>query len=241
MFEWLLSPEALIALFALTALEIVLGIDNIVLISVLVSKLPPKQRQPGRIIGLTLAMGTRILLLLTLSWMIHLTEPLFELFGKGFSGRDLILFFGGLFLIIKSTNEIREAMTPRTEEEHHQISKKVSFLGVLIEIALLDIVFSLDSVITAVGIVNQIEIMVTAIVIAVGMMMFAAKPIGDFVENHPTFKILALAFLILIGVTLIIESFSIHVPKAYIYFAMGFSVFVEILNTQMRKRLGAKI
>ena len=132
-------------------------------------------------------------------------------------------------------------MTPRTEEEHHQISKKVSFLGVLIEIALLDIVFSLDSVITAVGIVNQIEIMVTAIVIAVGMMMFAAKPIGDFVENHPTFKILALAFLILIGVTLIIESFSIHVPKAYIYFAMGFSVFVEILNTQMRKRLGAKI
>ncbi|AEW77756.1 TerC family protein [Aggregatibacter actinomycetemcomitans] len=241
MFEWLLSPEALIALFTLTALEIVLGIDNIVLISILVSKLPPKQRQPGRIIGLTLAMGTRILLLLTLSWMIHLTEPLFELFGKGFSGRDLILFFGGLFLIIKSTNEIREAMTPHTEEEHHQISKKVSFLGVLIEIALLDIVFSLDSVITAVGIVNQIEIMVTAIVIAVGMMMFAAKPIGDFVENHPTFKILALAFLILIGVTLIIESFSIHVPKAYIYSAMGFSVFVEILNTQMRKRLGAKI
>ncbi|WP_233115097.1 TerC family protein [Aggregatibacter actinomycetemcomitans] len=241
MFEWLLSPEALIALFTLTALEIVLGIDNIVLISILVSKLPPKQRQPGRIIGLTLAMVTRILLLLTLSWMIHLTEPLFELFGKGFSGRDLILFFGGLFLVIKSTNEIREAMTPHTEEEHHEINKKVSFLGVLIEIALLDIVFSLDSVITAVGIVNQIEIMVTAIIIAVGMMMFAAKPIGDFVENHPTFKILALAFLILIGATLIIESFSIHVPKAYIYCAMGFSVFVEILNTQMRKRLGAKI
>ena len=241
MFEWLLSPEALVALFTLAALEIVLGIDNIILISILVAKLPHKQRQPGRIIGLSLAMGTRILLLLTLSWMMHLTEPLFELFGKGVSGRDLILFFGGLFLIVKSTNEIREAMTPHTEEEHHEISKKVSFIGVLIQIALLDIVFSLDSVITAVGMVNQIEIMVTAIIIAVGMMMFAAKPIGDFVESHPMFKILALAFLILIGITLIIESFGFHVPKAYIYFAMGFSVFVEVLNTKMRKRLGMKL
>jgi len=138
MFEWLLSPEALVALFTLTALEIVLGIDNIILISILVAKLPPKQRQPGRIIGLSLAMGTRILLLLTLSWMMHLIEPLFELFGKGVSGRDLILFFGGLFLIVKSTNEIREAMTPHTEEKHHEISKKVSFIGVLIQIALLE-------------------------------------------------------------------------------------------------------
>lgn len=237
MFEWLLSPEALVALFTLTALEIVLGIDNIILISILVAKLPPKQRQPGRIIGLGLAMGTRILLLLTLSWMMRLTEPLFEILGKGVSGRDLILFFGGLFLIVKSMNEIREAMLPHKEEAHHENHKQVSFIGVLIQIALLDIVFSLDSVITAVGMVNQIGIMVSAIIIAVGMMMFAAKPIGDFVESHPTFKILALTFLILIGVTLIIESAGIHVPKAYIYFAMGFSVLVESLNTKMRKNL----
>ena len=230
MFEWLLSPEALVALFTLAALEIVLGIDNIILISILVAKLPEKQRQPGRIIGLGLAMGTRILLLLTLSWMMRLTEPLFEILGKGVSGRDLILFFGGLFLIVKSMNEIREAMVPHKEEAHHESHKKVSFIGVLIQIALLDIVFSLDSVM-----VNQIGIMVSAIIIAVGMMMFAAKPIGDFVEGHPTFKILALTFLILIGVTLIIESAGIHVPKAYIYFAMGFSVLVESLNTKMRK------
>ena len=234
MFEWLLSPEALVALFTLAALEIVLGIDNIILISILVAKLPEKQRQPGRIIGLGLAMGTRILLLLTLSWMMRLTEPLFEILGKGVSGRDLILFFGGLFLIVKSMNEIREAMVPHKEEAHHESHKKVSFIGVLIQIALLDIVFSLDSVISA---VNQIGIMVSAIIIAVGMMMFAAKPIGDFVESHPTFKILALTFLILIGVTLIIESAGIHVPKAYIYFAMGFSVLVESLNTKMRKNL----
>ena len=206
MFEWLLSPEALVALFTLAALEIVLGIDNIILISILVAKLPEKQRQPGRIIGLSLAMGTRILLLLTLSWMMRLTEPLFEILGKGVSGRDLILFFGGLFLIVKSMNEIREAMVPHKEEAHHENHNKVSFIGVLIQIAL-------------------------------GMMMFAAKPIGDFVESHPTFKILALTFLILIGVTLIIESAGIHVPKAYIYFAMGFSVLVESLNTKMRKNL----
>ena len=238
MLEWLSNPESLVALLTLTALEIVLGIDNIILISILVSRLPEKQRQPGRIIGLSLAMGTRILLLLTLSWMMHLTEPLFSLFDKGFSGRDLILFFGGLFLIIKSTGELREAIQAHHEEhEEHNTKKNVSFFSVLIQIALLDIVFSLDSVITAVGMVNQVPVMVAAIVIAVGMMMFAAKPIGDFVESYPTFKVLALAFLILIGVALIIESFGIHVPKAYIYFAMGFSVFVETLNTKMRKNL----
>ena len=238
MLEWLSNPESLVALLTLTALEIVLGIDNIILISILVARLPAKQRQPGRIIGLSLAMGTRILLLLTLSWMMRLTEPLFSLFDKGFSGRDLILFFGGLFLIIKSTGELREAIQANHEEhEEHNTKKNVSFFAVLIQIALLDIVFSLDSVITAVGMVNQVPVMVTAIVIAVGMMMFAAKPIGDFVESYPTFKVLALAFLILIGVALIIESFGIHVPKAYIYFAMGFSVFVETLNTKMRKNL----
>ena len=238
MLEWLSNPESLVALLTLTALEIVLGIDNIILISILVARLPEKQRQPGRIIGLSLAMGTRILLLLTLSWMMHLTEPLFSLFDKGFSGRDLILFFGGLFLIIKSTSELREAIQARHEEhEEHNTKKNVSFFAVLIQIALLDIVFSLDSVITAVGMVNQVPVMVAAIIIAVGMMMFAAKPIGDFVENYPTFKVLALAFLILIGVALIVESLGIHVPKAYIYFAMGFSVFVEALNTKMRKNL----
>lgn len=238
MLEWLSNPESLVALLTLTALEIVLGIDNIILISILVSRLPEKQRQMGRIIGLSLAMGTRILLLLTLSWMMHLTEPLFSLFGKGVSGRDLILFFGGVFLVIKSTGELREAIQANHEEhQEHSSKKNVSFFAVLIQIALLDIVFSLDSVITAVGMVNQVPVMVTAIVIAVGMMMFAAKPIGDFVESYPTFKVLALAFLILIGVALIIESFGIHVPKAYIYFAMGFSVFVETLNTKMRKNL----
>jgi UPF0053 protein HI_0056 len=238
MLEWLSNPESLVALLTLTALEIVLGIDNIILISILVARLPEKQRQPGRIIGLSLAMGTRILLLLTLSWMMRLTEPLFSLFDKGFSGRDLILFFGGLFLIIKSTGELREAIQARHEEhEEHNTKKNVSFFAVLIQIALLDIVFSLDSVITAVGMVNKVPVMVAAIIIAVGMMMFAAKPIGDFVENYPTFKVLALAFLILIGVALIVESLGIHVPKAYIYFAMGFSVFVEALNTKMRKNL----
>ena len=200
MLEWLSNPESLVALLTLTALEIVLGIDNIILISILVSRLPEKQRQPGRIIGLSLAMGTRILLLLTLSWMMHLTEPLFSLFDKGFSGRDLILFFGGLFLIIKSTGELREAIQAHHEEhEEHNTKKNVSFFSVLIQIALLDIVFSLDSVITAVGMVNQVPVMVAAIVIAVGMMMFAAKPIGDFVENYPTFKVLALALLTQIG------------------------------------------
>ena len=237
MFDWLASPEAWIALFTLTALEIVLGIDNIIFISILVGRLPEKQRQSGRIIGLSLAMGTRILLLLSLSWIMHLTEPLFSVAGYHFSGRDLILLIGGLFLIAKSTHEIHHAMTPETEDEHTQDNKKANFISVLIQIAVLDIVFSLDSVITAVGMVEQVGVMIAAIILAVGVMMLAAKPIGDFVESHPTLKILALSFLILIGVALVAESLQFHIPKGYIYFAMGFSVVVEMLNIKMRKHL----
>ena len=238
MFEWLSDPEAWLSLVTLTALEIVLGIDNIIFISILVARLPENQRQSGRIIGLALAMCTRILLLMSLAWMIRLTEPLFEVFGQAISGRDLILLLGGLFLIVKSIGEIKEAMHP---EEHHEngSQKKVSYLGVLIQIAVLDIVFSLDSVITAVGMANHLPVMILAIVIAVGVMMLAAKPIGDFVDTHPTLKILALAFLILVGISLICESLDVHIPKGYIYFAMGFSTVVEMLNIQMRKHLKA--
>ena len=232
MFEWLVDPEAWISLLTLTALEIVLGIDNIIFISILVGRLPANQRQSGRIIA------TRILLLVSLSWMMKLTEPLFTLVGQEISGRDLILFLGGLFLIVKSTGEIKEAMHPEAHHEEENNKKKVSYLGVLIQIAILDIVFSLDSVITAVGMANHLPVMILAIMIAVGVMMFAAKPIGDFVDTHPTLKILALAFLILVGVSLIAESLDIHIPKGYIYFAMGFSTVVEMLNIKMRKSLG---
>lgn len=237
MFEWLVDPEAWISLLTLTALEIVLGIDNIIFISILVGRLPANQRQSGRIIGLGLAMITRLLLLVSLSWMMKLTEPLFTLVGQEISGRDLILFLGGLFLIVKSVGEIKEAMHPEAHHEEEN-NKKVSYLGVLIQIAILDIVFSLDSVITAVGMANHLLVMILAIMIAVGVMMFAAKPIGDFVDTHPTLKILALAFLILVGVSLMAESLDIHIPKGYIYFAMGFSVVVEMLNIKMRKVLG---
>ena len=236
MFEWLVDPEAWISLLTLTALEIVLGIDNIIFISILVGRLPANQRQSGRIIGLGLAMITRLLLLVSLSWMMKLTEPLFTLVGQEISGRDLILFLGGLFLIVKSVGEIKEAMHPEAHHEEEN-NKKVSYLGVLIQIAILDIVFSLDSVITAVGMANHLLVMILAIMIAVGVMMFAAKPIGDFVDTHPTLKILALAFLILVGVSLMAESLDIHIPKGYIYFAMGFSVVVEMLNIKMRKAL----
>ncbi len=239
MFEWIASPEAWIALFTLTALEIVLGIDNIIFISILVGRLPEHQRQSGRIIGLSLAMGTRILLLLSLSWLMKLTAPLFVAFEQEISGRDLILLLGGLFLVAKSTHEIHHAMTPEEGHDDKPV-KNPSFLSVLIQIAILDIVFSLDSVITAVGMADQIAVMVIAIIIAVLVMMIAAKPIGDFVETHPTLKILALSFLILVGVALIGESLDFHIPKGYIYFAMGFSVVVEMINIKMRKRLIAK-
>lgn len=239
MFEWIASPEAWVALLTLSALEIVLGIDNIIFISILVGRLPEKQRQSARMIGLGLAMAMRILLLLSLAWIMRLTEPLFEVFGQEISGRDLILLFGGLFLVAKSTHEIHHAMTPEEDNEQQSI-KKASFISILIQIALLDIVFSLDSVITAVGMVDNIEVMIIAIVFAVLVMMLAAKSIGDFVEANPTLKILALAFLIMIGVMLIAESLDFHIPKGYIYFAMAFSVVVEMINMKIRKRLVRK-
>ncbi|HHF6917256.1 TPA: TerC family protein [Haemophilus influenzae] len=234
MFEWITDPEAWVSLATLTALEIVLGVDNIIFISILVGRLPESQRQSGRIIGLGLAMLTRVLLLMSLAWMMKLTAPLFTLFNQEISGRDLILLIGGLFLIIKSFREIKEAIN---HQEHHnsESKNKVSYLGILIQIAVLDIVFSLDSVITAVGMASHLPVMILAIIIAVGVMMFAAKPIGDFVDTHPTLKILALAFLVLVGISLIAESLDIHIPKGYIYFAMGFSVVVEMINIRMRR------
>ncbi|PRI66003.1 Integral membrane protein TerC family protein [Haemophilus influenzae] len=234
MFEWITDPEAWISLATLAALEIVLGVDNIIFISILVGRLPERQRQSGRIVGLGLAMLTRILLLMSLAWMMKLTAPLFTVFNQAISGRDLILLIGGLFLIIKSSGEIKEAIN---HQEHHEFESKnkVSYLGVLIQIAVLDIVFSLDSVITAVGMASHLPVMILAIMIAVGVMMFAAKPIGDFVDTHPTLKILALAFLVLVGISLIAESLDIHIPKGYIYFAMGFSVVVEMINIRMRR------
>ncbi|HHF3489531.1 TPA: TerC family protein [Haemophilus influenzae] len=234
MFEWITEPEAWVSLATLTALEIILGVDNIIFISILVGRLPESQRQSGRIIGLGLAMLTRILLLMSLAWIMKLTAPLFTLFNQAISGRDLILLIGGLFLIIKSFGEIKEAIN---HQEHHnsESKNKVSYFGVLIQIAVLDIVFSLDSVITAVGMASHLPVMILAIIIAVGVMMFAAKPIGAFVDTHPTLKILALAFLVLVGISLIAESLDIHIPKGYIYFAMGFSVVVEMINIRMRR------
>ena len=212
---------------------------NIIFISILVGRLPVHQRQSGRVLGLGLAMGTRILLLLSLAWIMRLTEPLFSVMGYAISGRDLILLIGGLFLLVKSTLEIHHNMEESASTEEKPV-KTVNFIGVLIQIALLDIVFSLDSVITAVGMANDVEVMILAIILAVGVMMIAAKPIGDFVEEHPTLKILALSFLILIGVSLIGEGLSFHIPKGYIYFAMGFSVCVEMINLRMRKHLSQK-
>ncbi|AYO33427.1 TPA: TerC family protein [Haemophilus influenzae] len=234
MFEWIADPEAWISLATLAALEIVLGIDNIIFINILVGRLPERQRQSSRILGLALAMLTRILLLMSLAWIMKLTAPLFTVFNQEISGRDLILLIGGLFLIIKSSGEIKEAIN---HQEHHnsESKNKVSYLGVLIQVAVLDIVFSLDSVITAVGMASHLPVMILAIIIAVGVMMFAAKPIGDFVDTHPTLKILALAFLVLVGISLIAESLDIHIPKGYIYFAMGFSVVVEMINIRMRR------
>jgi predicted tellurium resistance membrane protein TerC len=225
----LLTPDALIALVTLTVLEIVLGIDNVIFISILVQRLPAHQRDNARRIGLGLAMGMRILLLLTISWIIGLTAPLFTIAGKDFSTRDVILIVGGLFLLWKATTEIHESL--EGEEAHHADGGKVaSFRGVLIQIVLLDIVFSLDSVLTAVGLVDEVAIMIAAVVIAVGVMLVASGPLSRFVHDHPSVKMLALAFLLLIGVTLVLDGFGFHVDKAYIYAAMGFSVFVEALN-----------
>ena len=235
MFDWIFSPEAWLSLVTLTGLEIVLGIDNIIFIAILVGKLPPEQRDKGRILGLSLAMLTRIALLLSLFWIMKLTKPLFSVFDFTITGRDLVLILGGLFLIGKSTLEIHSSVGG--EHEEHSASKgHANFWIVIAEIAVLDIVFSLDSVITAVGMANHIEIMILAVMLAVGVMMFASKSISNFVDSNPTIKILALAFLILIGFTLVGEGFGLHVPKGYIYFAMAFSLGVELINIYARKK-----
>ena len=233
--DWVTDPEAWIALMSLTALEIVLGVDNIIFISILVGRLPPAQRARARYIGLGLAMVMRIGLLLSLAWMMRLTDPLVAVYTKEFSGRDLILLIGGLFLLVKSVLEIHNALEGESADGHGG-KGAAHFIGTLVQIAIIDIVFSLDSVITAVGMVDEIPVMVLAIVFAVGIMMFAAKPIGDFVDTHPTIKMLALSFLILIGVALVGEGFDLHIPKGYIYFAMAFSVAVEMLNLRLRKQ-----
>jgi predicted tellurium resistance membrane protein TerC len=237
--DWVSSPEAWIALLTLTVLEIVLGIDNIVFISILAGKLPINQQARARTIGLALAMITRILLLLSLTWIMRLTAPLFAILGHEFSGRDLILLVGGIFLIWKSTHEIHERLEGESESQR-AARGAVTMGGVLVQIALLDIVFSLDSVITAVGMANQVAVMIIAIMLAVGFMMFTAGPVSTFVERHPTVKMLALSFLLLIGVTLIAEGFGQHISKGYVYFAMAFSVFVEALNLRARKGRGSQ-
>ena len=230
--EWLTDPQAWIALATLTALEIVLGIDNIIFISILVSRLPVEQRNQARILGLSLAMGTRIVLLLSLTWVMRLTAPWFTIFGEEISGRDIILVGGGLFLLAKSTFEIHNSL--EGVEQGAEAPATASFTSVLVQIAILDIIFSLDSVITAIGLADQVAVMVIAIVIAVVVMMVAARSIGEFVDRHPTIKMLALSFLVMIGVALIAEGFDLHIPKGYMYFAMAFSVAVEMLNLKIR-------
>jgi predicted tellurium resistance membrane protein TerC len=235
--DWLADPHAWIALVTLTALEIVLGVDNIIFISILVGRLPEGERQRARVLGLGFAMLTRIGLLLSLAWVMTLTEPLFTipLFEKEISGRDLILIGGGLFLLWKSVHEIHNSLEGE-EEAHAAAAVRATFAAIIVQIAIIDIVFSLDSVITAVGMVDEVMIMVIAIVAAVVVMMFAAQPIGEFVDRHPTVKMLALSFLILVGAALIAEGWDYHIPKGYIYFAMAFSVGVEMLNLRMRAR-----
>jgi predicted tellurium resistance membrane protein TerC len=235
--DWITNPEAWIALATLTVLEVVLGIDNVVFISILAGKLPRDQQNKARRVGLGLAMIMRILLLLSLTWIIKLTAPLFTVLGEEISGRDLVLIIGGLFLLFKSTREIHERL--EGEEGHGSARVAPSLVSVLIQIMLLDIVFSLDSVITAVGMAEDLGVMVTAVVIAVGFMLLFSRPISEFVDEHPTIKMLALSFLLLIGMALIAEGLDLHIPKGYIYFAMAFSVGVELLNLRMRRRAKA--
>jgi predicted tellurium resistance membrane protein TerC len=234
LFEWLTSPQAWVALVTLTALEIVLGIDNIIFISILVGRLPENQRNFARRMGLSLAMLTRLGLLFSISWVMGLTQPWFTVLDKVVSGRDVVLIGGGLFLLAKATHEIHNSLEGAGNPTREIIAASMG--AVLIQIAVLDIVFSLDSVITAVGLVEHLTLMAIAIILAVLVMLVAAKSIGDFVEAHPTIKILALSFLILVGLALILEGFGIHIPKGYIYFAMAFSVSVEFVNLRMRKK-----
>lgn len=234
MFEWLADPNAWVALGTLTALEIVLGVDNIIFISILAGKLPAEQQARARTIGLAMALFGRVALLLSLAWLMQLTEPVIEILDVALSGRDMILMVGGLFLLAKSTREIHDKLEG-TEEGHGSV-KAATFGSVIFQILILDIVFSLDSVITAVGMVEQIEVMITAVVIAIVFMMFSAGAVSRFIEAHPTVKMLALAFLLMVGVALLAEGLDFHIPRGYIYFAMAFSIFVEMLNLKLRER-----
>lgn len=239
MIELLSNPQTWIAFATLTLLELVLGIDNIIFISILVDKLPKEKREFARRIGLFMAMFMRIALLLVLAWIVGLVAPLFNVFGKDISGRDLILILGGLFLIWKSTTEIHQSM--EGEEEHASNAVKATFASVILQIMLIDLVFSLDSIITAVGMVDDVRVMIAAVIASVALMMVFAGPIGRFVSDHPTIKMLALSFLVVVGVVLVAEGFDHHVPKGYVYFAMAFSLGVEVLNIRMRKRAKAPV
>lgn len=236
MFTWIASPEAWVSLFTLTVLEIILGIDNIIFISILVNKLPEKLRNKTRLIGLGGAMLIRVLLLLSISWVMTLVTPLFSMFSEEISGRDLILLIGGLFLIAKSTNELHDNISLEHENHDENNQKAPSFFMTLLQIIMLDVIFSLDSVITAVGMADHIEVMIIAIIIGIGIMMLAAKFISEFIEKNPTFKILALSFLILIGMSLLAEGLDLHIPKGYIYFSVTFGLLIEILNMKRRKK-----
>jgi predicted tellurium resistance membrane protein TerC len=238
--EWLTSPEIWVAFFTLTALEIVLGIDNIIMIAILVGRMPPHMQARTRLFGLALAMVTRILLLLSITWIMRLTADLFHVFDQGISGRDLILFFGGLFLLWKSSTEMFHSLEGEDEAGEAPKGKGGNFIATIIQIAIIDIVFSLDSVITAVGMVSHVPVMVAAIIVAVLVMMAAAGTISAFIDKHPSLKMLALAFLVVVGTVLIAEAFEVHVPKGYVYFAMAFSLGVEALNIRMRIARGRK-
>ena len=238
--DWIFNSEIWVALFTLATLEIVLGIDNLVFISIAVSRLPPDRRPSARRFGLALACVTRIMLLLSLTLLARMQSNLFSLFGQNFSVRDLVLIGGGLFLLVKGTMEIHDSVEGRSEDEDNDTRPSAVFMYVILQIAVIDIVFSLDSVITAIGMARDIGVMVAAIMVAVAVMMFASNIIGDFIDRHPTIKMLALAFIVLIGAYLLLDGFEIHIPKGYLYGAMGFSALVECLNLWARKRANGR-